>query len=401
MPYSGYRGGDNRIKSKFGRPEIPTIEVAYSFLEGRMFDRWIDSVSGGARSNGKNENDLIDCPPYIIESLLRDENFVERDLKITTVTDTTHIICNELLSSEDNYYNYSVYYNVTTNHKTYISDYDGATKTLVLASADTSATAEDNFYLQNIKGDLKIDYASFDLIGNTTDGSRKDWLFDRVYNEKTNIFDLLDELCYESHCELIESANPDTCEKLYKIVTLDDESGDTWTNPAYGRDGLEQITGELSSLDNVYTKFRLRYFYDYGKGDFLKEIYVDKNGYPTTSTVLGYREQNLCAFAEKSFMVSREMTLTSMNIYDDTTAERFLQKKIEWFSKQRLIVNYISPIVGNYDFIKYEKGDKVKINFSKSIPEGLNNNTNFIIDKKIINPFIGGGFINWRLIELG
>jgi hypothetical protein len=400
MPYSGSRGGDSRIK-KFDRPVVPVYEVLYSFGEGRMFDRWVDSVLGSARSNGYNENGLINNPAYIIESLLRDENFTERDLKVTTVTDTTHIIIDKLKSVVDDYYNYSIYYNVTTDHKTYITGYDGATKEIVLASADASASDDDNVYITNVRGDYKISYASFDSVGNTTNGTRKDWLFGRVYNEKTNIFDLLDELCYESHCELIESANPDTCEKLYKIVTLDDESGDTWTNPAYGRDGLEQITGELSSLDNVYTKFRLRYFYDYGKGDFLKEIYVDKNGYPTTSTVLGYREQNLCAFAEQSFMVSREMKLTSMNIYDDETAERFLQKKIEWFSKQRLIVNYTSPIVGNYDFIKYEKGDKVKINFSKSIPEGLNNNTNFIIDQKRINPFIGGGFINWRLIELG
>ena len=107
MPYSGYRGGDNKLSRLYslrGKREI--IPSAYSYLEGREFDRWIDSVSGSARSNGENEGNLIDCFPYIIESLLRDENFVERDLSITTVTDTTHIIVDELKSSEDDYYNY-------------------------------------------------------------------------------------------------------------------------------------------------------------------------------------------------------------------------------------------------------------------------------------------------------
>lgn len=398
MPYSGYRGGDNRYK-RLERAEIPAIEVAYSYLEGRMFDRWIDSVSGSSRSNGKNENGLIDSPAYLIESLLRDENFVERDLRITTVTDTTHIICNELLSSENDYYNYSIYYNATTNHKTYISDYEGATKTLVLASADTSASATDNIFLQNIKGDLKIDYASFDAIGNTTNGTRKDWEFARCFTEKTNIFSLLDELCFECHCELIESVNPDTGEKLYKLVDLDSDYSDMWTNPAYSG-GIEQITGELTPLDNVYTQFRLRYFYDYGKGDFTKEIYVDKNGFPSTATILSDTEKNLCKYAEQSYLVSRLYEYSSMNIYDDATAERFLQKKIEWFSKQRLAVNYISPIVGNFDFIKYEKGDKVKINFTQSLPVGVTNNANFIITSKTIVPTVGGGYIKWRLIEL-
>ena len=89
-----------------------------------------------------------------------------------------------------------------------------------------------------------------------------------------------------------------------------------------------------------------------------------------------------------------------MNVYDDATAERLLQKKIEWLTKQRLLVNYTSPIVGNYDFVKYEKGDKIKINYSKAVPTGMNNNTNFIITNKSIVPLIGGGYINWQLMEL-
>jgi hypothetical protein len=387
------------INEKFDYERVQTD--LYTSVEGRKFDRWIDSISGSARDNGKTQNDLIVCPPYLIESLLRDENFAERDLQISTKTDTTHMIVNGLKSSENDYYNYAVYYNATVNPPfiTYITDFDGATKTLVLEDADIGSNDGDNIFILNIQGDLKIDYATFDLIGNTTDGTRKGWIFGRSFTEKQNIRDILDELCFESHCELIESVDPNTGLVQFKLVAIDSSSGDTWTNPAYSG-GLEQITASLTPLENVFTQFRLRYFFDYGKGDFIKEIYVDKNGYPSTATILGNTEKNLCKYAESTYNVSRLFEYSSRNIYDDATAEYFLQKKINWFTKQRLLVNYISPITGNSDWIKYEKGDQVKLNFSQGIPTGLNNSSMFMVTNKNIKPSLGGGYINWSLIEL-
>jgi len=89
-----------------------------------------------------------------------------------------------------------------------------------------------------------------------------------------------------------------------------------------------------------------------------------------------------------------------MNIYDDTTAEYFLQKKIEWFTKQRLLVDYVTPIVGNLNYIKYEIGDQVKLNFAKGIPAGINDTSMFMITDKRVTPLIGGGYISWGLIQL-
>lgn len=387
-----------RYKNKFEAYETP-VELAFSYLEGREFERWTDNILAGARDNGENAGNLIDNPAYIIESLLRDEDFVERDLRISTATDTTHVIVNNLRSSEDDYYNYAIYYNATTLHKTYISDYVGSTKSLTLAAADTSVAADDNIYLTNIQGDNKIDYATFDLVGNTTNGSRKDWIFARSYTEKQDIRDLLDDLCFDAHCELIESVNPDTGQALFKLVALDSGSGDTWTNPAY-IDGLEQSTAVLTPIENVFTQFRLRYFYDFGKGDFIKEIYVDKNGFPVAATILGDTEKNLCKYAEQSYQISRLFEFSSMNIYNDATAERCLQKKIEWFTKQRLLVRYLTPITGNSDWVKYETGDQVKLNFTRSIPTGINNSSMFMIISKTITPAIGGGLIRWELLEI-
>ena len=383
----------------FDLEKSKVLDNAYARGKGRMFDRWIDSVNGSARSNGLNENGLIEVAPYFIESLLRDENFTERDLKVSSVVSTTKIIANQLLSSEDNYYNYSIYYNVTTNHKTYVTDYNGSTKELTLASADVSVTGGDSFFLQNVRGDYKIDYVSLDLVGNTTNGTRKDWKFARSFDAKQIIFNYLDELAFELHCELIESIDPITCEKKYKLIDLDSDYSDVWTNPAY-IGGIEQVTARLSPLDNVYSQFRLLYWFDHGKNEYLKEIYIDKNGKPQTATILSDAEVNLCKFAEQTYLISRLYEYSSKNIYDDATAERMLQKKIEWYTKQHLILNWTTQLTGNTDFIKYEIGDQVKLNFSKSVPNGMNNSTYFIIIAKRIIPFTGGGDIEWTLMEL-
>ena len=371
----------------------------FARVQGRLFERWIEYNQGNARTTGFFVSNMVQQPPYMIESLLRDELLVERDLVISTATDTTHVIVNGLLSSEDDYYNYAIYYNVTTNHKTYVSDYTGSTKTLTLAAADTSVAADDNIYLTNIRGDYQIDITSFDIVGNNSDGLRKGWIFARAYTKKESVWNLISELCFESHCELIESINPSTGEVLYKLKAIDTGSSDTWTNPSY-IEGLEQAVSYLTPLGTVYTKFRLRYHYDQGKGDFIKEIYVDKNGYPTSATILGDTEKNLCKYAEQTYQIENLREFKSYNIYRLDVAERYLQKKIGWFTKQRLVVRYLTPIAGTSDWIKYEVGDQVKLNFSKSIPTGLNNSSMFMITNKAIRPAVAGGTIQWELIEL-
>lgn len=56
----------------------PQLEIAFAYGAGRMFGKWIDDNS---RDNGYDQGDLIQNPIYIIESILRDELFVERDRK--------------------------------------------------------------------------------------------------------------------------------------------------------------------------------------------------------------------------------------------------------------------------------------------------------------------------------
>lgn len=395
-----------QLLEKYLRTPIEVVtQNTFASIKGRMFGGWVDLHNGTPRDNGYDIGDLIENPAYIIESLLREENFVERDLTVTsTASAGVEIVVNGLLSSEDDYYNNAYYYNATTKWVAMIDDYVGSTKTLYLSvEPDSGAGANDNIFILNIQGDKKIDITSFDAVGSSKSGSegvRDGWKFARAYTSKDNIRNILDELCFESHCELVESINPDTGTNLFKLIAIEPATGDTWTNPAYVG-GLEQVTAQLTQLESVFSQFRLRYFYDYGKGDFIKEIYVDKNSYPTSATILSATEQTLCANAETNYGVSKLFEYSSMNIYEDATAERLLQKKIEWFTKQRLLVRYLTPIVGNSDWIKYEIGDQVKLNFSKGIPSTLNNSSMFMITGKAIQPALSGGQIQWELIEIG
>jgi len=364
------------------------LNNSYSYLKGRMFEKWIDDNS---RTNGYNEDDLIECPPYDIESILRDEIFVERDLQITTVTDTTHIIIDELRSSDDDYYNGAVYYNATTLHKTYMTDYVGATKTLVLAVADASAATDDNIFITNIQGSNKVDYASFDVIGNTTNGLRKDWLFARSIYQKGNARDLLASLCFESHC-ILNFSN-----QKYKLIALDDGTEDaTWTSVAYDG-GRQGISSALTPLENVYTSFRLKYHYDYGKGDYVKEWFVDGNGYTTGGTYLGATQQTLCANAKTNYRIVNPFEYGCNWIYDDTTAEMLLVKLVAWFTKQRWITSWTQTFK---DYCQYDIGDKIILNYPDFVPDSLNDSAKFMIFGKTITESKGRTFINFNLMEL-
>ena len=348
-----------------------------------------------ARYNGYSEDGLIECPPYIIESLLRDEIFAERDLKITTVTDTTHIIIDELQSPTDDYYNSVIYYNATTLHKTYITDYVGATKTLVLAVADASAASTNNVFITNIQGSTKIDYASFDTIGNTTDGSRgttaTKWIFAKSIYRKENARDLLASLCFESHC-ILNFSN-----QVYKLIALDDGTEDaTWTAVAYDS-GREGISSALTPLENVYTSFRLKYHYDYGKGDYVKEWFVDGNGYTTGGTYLGATQQTLCADAKTNYKIVNPFEYGCNWIYDDETAEMLLVKLVAWFTKQRWITSWTQTFK---DYCQYDIGDKIILNYADFIPNALNNSSKFMIFGKTIVESKGRTYINFNMMEL-
>ena len=395
-------------------PDFKPIDNAFGRGTGREYGRWIDFATaaggtrdannGGANDPGFADGALIETPAYIIESLLRDELFAERDLQIDSSADTTHFVSSDVLSREDDYYNNAEIINVTTGTKSYISDYVGSTNTFTIAGADGAMAADDNFFLTNVRGDSGVDINSFDIVGNETDGSREagdGWVFGRSIVEKATVNSWISELCFESHCMLFESADPDTGLPLSKLVAVDAAtSGDTWVKPVFIR-GIESVKISLTPLQNIFTSFTLNYWWNYGSQDYDRVISVDENGFSSPGTNLVIADQLKCKKAKATYRVQNSFVYSSNWIYDHDCAELMLQKKIDWFTKQRLIVDWTTGLSdGAIDYIKYERGDQVKLNYSQAIPTGLNNSAFFMITNKRIITVQGAPLIQWRLIEM-
>ena len=359
---------------------------AFAHLKGRLFGSW---VTAGARSNGYATTDYIDNPAYAIESIIRDEVHVERDLTITGgVVGITDIISTNLINESDDFYNGAYYHNVDTDQSRLISDYTGSTKELILASGDGSAAVGNHFYLTNIQCDISI--ATFDAIGNTTNGTRKDWVFAKSINAKVNARDILEQLCFESHCMLFKSY------KSYKLIALDTGASIATFATPLKETGNPKMAVRLTPLESVFTDFTLFYGYDYGKGDYSKKAFCNRYG-SSDATNLGATYKTKCENAEKNYLQKSKWEYSADWIYDDNTAAYFLQKIIRDFTIQRLQVQYFGNIESH---IQYELGDLVKINYNYMIPTGKNNSAIFMINGKTIIPDAHNPAVKFNLIEM-
>lgn len=361
---------DRRVKQvKFEEIEKISNDNAYGKVKGRIFDSWITG-----RSTGYSEGNLINTSTYIYESIIRDELRTEIDLVITTRTSAIVFTCNNLLSSIDNYYTGAIYYNVTTGARRIITNYVGSTKTIEIELSDNPMAATDNFYITNIGGN-SIDNTSFDVAGNTTNGTRKDWKFARSIFAKQPSDGLLDRLLFESHCTSFNSGEG------RKIVALDSATGDVLTQPLYSKQRKGYIIDVgLTSVSSVFTDFTLYYFYNYGSGDYLRSVKVNKDSF-SDGLSSGATLQAKCRNAEINYRVKKKWEYSSNWIYNDATAGLFLNKMVPWLTFQRLLVNWGISIA---DGIKYEFGDQVFLAYDYMIPDTMNNYPFIIYGKKII-----------------
>jgi len=308
-----------------------------------------------------------------------------------------------LKSSTNDYYNgaylWNLYDGVTTPAYWKISDFTGSTKEITISAADVNMAANDMIFITNIQGNNRIDAVSFDLVGNTDSGKRNgegnNWKFARSINQFESASSLINKLLYESHCILFQSYNQ------YKLVALDSAtSADTWTKPLK-TEGREFFDIKQTPLGNVFTNFKLNYHYDYGKGEYTREFYVDKNGYTSGGTVISATEKTLCESAETNYRIKNNFEYSSDWIYDLTTAELFLQKLVKWFTKQRMIVTWTTGLHdSSFDYIKSELGDQKVLTNTRILPTGISGVKCFMIMSKQIAMLPGAPYITWQLMEM-
>lgn len=396
-------GYDAQSRIKRMTPIKPEMGGSFIYGKGMEFERWIDYTNGVARVNGKSAGDLIENPAYVIESILRDWVLSERSLRIDvrhgdTVCEMDGSVNGRgVLSSTNDYYNNAIWYNHTTGHKSYVTDFNGTSKYVYINDADTSMAAGDWVTITNIQGDNLIDTTSFDAIGNTTNGLRNGYKLANSIKDVVTAKNLIDGICADFLLFLFKSGTK------YKLATLEKKAtaDGTFSNPLKAN-GVEQVTTWTSDLGFYYSDFILRHGFSYPKGDYNYKMTCNPKG---STSGLGSTYQSLCKTAADLYRQgARVYEREFPYIYNgmdslpstSTTMHNIAKLLIKFYTRLRLFVEW------NGDFkshMTYEVGDQVKINFSKLIPNSLNNSAFFLITNKQIESVNGIPTVRFTLME--
>jgi hypothetical protein len=367
--------------------------LAYSYVKGKMFDDWVDI---SPRSNGYNSGDLLRQPAYIIEDIIRYWIKSETLLEASAYDDATNYVefngsTGNLLNSTDDFYNGAYLVNLKQGWIKEITDYDGTNKRVYVSSLTAAEMVTSlQFFIFNIQPNINT--SSFDTVGNATNGTRNRWVFDRSLIDIENSSEILRSLAFESFTLLTKDY------KDYKLTTLNDNASvGTLTTPMFRQNPrIPDIEVSYSSLQNVYNSFEVNFDYDYAKKIFKKRHFVNSVG-SSDSTNLGTSYQTACRNAEINHKVNNKFVYDALWIKDNTTAYKFVQSLVDYFTIRKLKIKWVGNIK---DHLKYQRGDIVLVNYPSMIPTGKNNSTKFMVIGKTIYPFHKQGRVELRLLEM-
>jgi len=367
--------------------------VAYA--KGRMFDTCMTY----GRSHGYSNNELINTPAYIIESLIRHEILSEIDLiasNISTGAEYTTIdfngVSNSLNNTTDDYYNGAYLINFTQDWVAEVLDYVGYHKRVYIDNSYT-IDIKDKYKIFNINGNSLIDTASFDYVGNKTNGKRKNWIIGSSIKDKEKFENILKKICFETFISLAKSGSK---YKLFPVLESKTTVDGVLSNPMY-TNSMPMIFLNFTSYENIYTEYEIEYGYEYGRNEYQSKFIINDK---TATTIAGDNFDNeklKIKNAINNYKVSKKFVYSCDWIYDESTAVLFTKKIIDLYTKQRLIVTYTGDIKNH---IQYEVGDVVKINYPKMIPASLNNSAQFQIQGKSIDMTKRNGSVTFSLLEI-
>ena len=338
----------------------------FAQIYGREYGAWIGS------RGGHSSGDLIENPAGMIESLIREEVHCERDLDVEAKQSSTVASIDRPLHKETDYYNGSYFHNVSIATVNQISDfaYDQASVRWNFTSSTFSTTLTNHKgFLTNVN--CNIDTDLFDDF----ETARSGWIFARSYDKRDSVHNILKQLAFESHSILFESCDT-SGNPIWKIIPLDSGSSiQTLGTPLY-MDGNVQFSAWLSNPKNIFTEYVFNYAFDFGKGDYIGQIFCNKKD---SSSGIGSTYENLCQSAETNYRTQQKFIKNLDNIYDPATAKALMSKLIMHLTLQKLCV------WGRWELNEagdLEYGDLVKVNFPSGMPSSFNNSTVMMIKSK-------------------
>jgi hypothetical protein len=230
-----------------------------------------------------------------------------------------------------------------------------------------------------------IDTASFDAVGNTTNGSRKGWKIAAVVNRMTDAIDLIRQIAAEfALVVLITDAGK------YKLVALDTRTADYTITSAdifYQEGAGPGIRPQTTSNEAILNDIVLNYRVDYATNDAVERIYVsDIDGDGNVETNLAADSgapdsgsySSWIADSRDRYGAIKPYNMTLDFIRDAATAELLVKKLMDWHSFKRLVLEI--DLVKNSNTLKLERGDVVLVN--DDIITALHSNvTRFIVTR--------------------
>lgn len=369
--------------------DVYSNDKATVALKGRKFGRWI---SDSGRSTGYSILDFIENPIYVIESLIRDELWTEHNIDVVSYDTTLQTLdVRGLKFTATDFYKEAYVHDLSgTNTITYqvtASSYNSETGVTTL-TIDGSASFPNKINLTNIRNYdtttgtflRDIDTDSFDAIGNTTNGYLNGKKMLVSYIDKMSFYDAIDDICSEFFILIGKNAKG----VYYAKCLVGASTIGTFDTPLVVN-GNPKLYVSLTPLSEVYSAYETNYGYSYNTGEYNYNI--------SNTTINDY--SNYCKTAKQNYRVDNKLVTDARYIKDKSTAQFLHYNLMHQHYKRRVIINMTTQV---QNYIEYEVGDFVKVNYPDRVPLGVNNTSKFlIIEKNIRLNHIPQ--IDWTLVE--
>jgi len=200
----------------------------------------------------------------------------------------------------------------------------------------------------------EVDYASFDLAGNSSTGLRNDWKFYLQLTEQVESMDLMESMLKQSGAFAFENIEG----KIeIKPINFSESSGGTIdaTTIAIDDNNKSTLKRSLTPLEKVYNNIKVRYRKNPATGSYNAVAYCNKDSYSST---VGSSYQTKCSNSYAAYAVERELVFDADFISDDNTAGDLVEFLVDWYAARREIVEFDTSLT----HIGLELGDVRLIN---------------------------------------
>lgn len=245
----------------------------------------------------------------------------------------------------------------------------------------------------------RIDTASVDVVGNTTNGTRKDWLFRGIQRDQRDGFEIIRQIGAEHGVKLLYDHDSAAATDVHRLITLPDNASTVYmtiTDDEIMRDdnGIPHVEITKTPQSDIVNAYAVKFKYNFTVDEYSVERYIDDRnndgdvesnfaddtGSPRLNSYVAWCEQSIATY-KRRILKTVELDFIS----DPATAELRIKRWLDWNAFQRHIVKM--KLLKTADTVGLRMGDVCKIN-SGLLNDLHRNVTRFVVDA-IAYPPIG------------